>query len=89
MKPAKINPELRVIIKAVSIIVWSLFIFIANAQNWLIEFYLVSIVLGILFYFSLNNKASNKTSGILQRGKTVNNGPKREKYLNVFFFEPA
>ena len=89
MKPAKINPELRVIIKAVSIIVWSLFIFIANAQNWLIEFYLISIVLGIVCYFSFNNKASSKTSGMLQQRKTVNKGPRREKYLNVFFFEPA
>lgn len=89
MKPTKINPELKVIIKAVFIIAWSLFIIIANAQNWLIEFYLISIALGILCYFSLNNKASNKTSDMLQRGKNVNKGPKREKYLNVFFFEPA
>ena len=72
-----------------SLITWSLLILIANAQNWLIEFYLISIALGILSYFSFKNKASSMTGGILQRGESVNKGPQREKYLNVFFFAPA
>lgn len=89
MKLAKINPEFKRIIKAVSLISWSLLIFMANAQNWLIEFYLISIALGIVCYFSFKNKASSKTGDMLQRGENVNKGPQREKYLNVFFFDPA
>lgn len=89
MKLAKIKPELKVKIKAVSIITWSLFIFIANAQNWLIEFYLVSIVIGVFCYFTFKNKSTSKQGGIFQGSESKNKGPQREKYLNVFFFEAA
>ena len=89
MKLAKINPEFKRIIKVVSLITWSLLIFTANAHNWLIESYLISIALGILCYFTFKSKASSKIGGMLQRTESVNKGPQREKYLSVFCFESA
>jgi hypothetical protein len=89
MEAIKISPEFKVILKAVSIISWSLFIFIANAQNWIIEAYLISIVIGIVCYMVFDNKRTKKSGGIIHRNRSTNRGPQREKYLNVFFVEPA
>ena len=89
MNAPKINPSLKVIFKAVFIFSWSALIFIATAQNWIIEAYLISIAIGIVSYMVFVNKRTKKSGGIIHRNRSANRGPQREKYLNVFFVEPA